>query len=54
MRKLILSLGISSLSVALLRIALAPLFLAEPADRATVLLLASGVFTIAVAAVVRA
>ena len=41
------------MSAALLRIALAPLFLAEPADRATVLLLASGVFTIAIAAVVR-
>ena len=53
MRKLMLSLGIAAMSVALLRVARAPLFLAEPADRATVLLLASGVFTIAIAAVVR-
>ncbi len=53
MRKLVLSLGIATLGVALLRIALAPLFLAETADRATVLLLASGVFTIAIAAVIR-
>jgi hypothetical protein len=52
-RKLMLSLGIAAMSVALLRVARAPLFLAEPADRATVLLLASGVFTIAIAAVVR-
>lgn len=53
MRKLALSVGIAALTVALLRIVLAPLFLAEPPDRATFLLLASGVFTIAIAAVVR-
>ena len=53
MRKLMLSLGITAMSLALLRVALAPLFLAEPSDRATILLLASGVFTIAIAAAVR-
>ncbi len=53
MRKLALSLGFAAMCVAFLRITRAPILLAEPPDRATVLLLASGVFTIAIAAAVR-
>ena len=53
MRKLVLSLGVAAICVALARPSLAPLFLAERADGATSLLLAAGLFTIAIAAVVR-
>ena len=53
MRRLALSVGFAVIFVALLRIARAPILLSEPPDRATVLLLASGVFTIAIAAAVR-
>ncbi len=53
MRKLTLFLGFAAMCVAFPRITRAPILLAEPPDRATVLLLASGVFTIAIAADVR-
>ncbi len=53
MRKLVLSLGFAAVCVAFARLLLAPLFLAERADGATGLLLAAGLFTIAIAAVVR-
>jgi hypothetical protein len=53
MRKLVLSLGFAAVCVALARLSFAPLFLAERADGATGLLLAAGVFTIAIAAVHR-
>jgi hypothetical protein len=53
MRKLVLSLGLAAVCVALARLMLAPLFLAERADGATGLLLGAGLFTIAIAAVVR-
>ena len=51
MRKLVLSLGFAAVCVALARLSLAPLFLAEGADGATGSLLAAGLFTIAIAAV---
>lgn len=53
MRKLVLSLGFAAGCVALARLLSAPLFLAERADGATGLLVAAGLFTIAIAAVVR-
>ena len=53
MRKLMASLGFAAVCMALARVAFAPLFLAERADGATGLLLAAGLFTIAIAAVVR-
>jgi hypothetical protein len=53
MRRFMLSLGICALVAALGDVILGPLFLAEPADRAIALLFASGLFTIAIAAVVR-
>jgi hypothetical protein len=53
MRKLVASLGIAAVCLALARLMFAPLFLAESADRATGLLLGAGLFTIAIAAVVR-
>jgi hypothetical protein len=53
MRKLMLSLGFATVCVALARVSTAPIFLAERADGATGLLLAAGLFTIAIAAVVR-
>ena len=48
-----LSLGTAAAGIALARFAFAPLFLAERADHATALLFAGGLFTIALAAVVR-
>ncbi len=53
MRKLILSLGLIALTAALARLFFGPLFLADAADPATALLFASGLFTIAIAAVIR-
>lgn len=53
MRKVAMSLGFAAVCAAFGRFALAPLFLAERADGATGLLLAGGLFTIAIAAVVR-
>jgi hypothetical protein len=53
MRKLAISLGFAAIFVALGHFLLAPLFLAERADGATGVLLAAGLFTIAIAAVVR-
>ncbi len=47
-----LSVGIAAAGLALARAIIAPLFLAERADHATALLLAGGLFTIAIAAVV--
>ena len=51
MRKLILSLGAAA-SVALAGAIIAPRLLAEPPDRATALMFAGGLFTIAIAAVI--
>jgi hypothetical protein len=45
--------GFAAIFVALRRFLFAPLFLAERADGATGLLLAAGLFTIAIAAAVR-
>ncbi len=53
MRKGALSLGFAAVCVAFGRFLFAPLFLAERASGATGLLLAAGLFTIAIAAVVR-
>jgi hypothetical protein len=53
MRKVAISLGFAAIFVALGRFLVAPLFLAGRADRATGILLAAGLFTIALAAVVR-
>jgi hypothetical protein len=53
MRKLAFSLGLAAICVALARVVTAPLFLAEPADGATGFMLGAGLFTIAIAAVVR-
>ena len=53
MRKLMLSLGFAAVCVALARFMLAPLFIAGRADGPTGLLLGAGLFTIAIAAVVR-
>ena len=53
MRKLAISLGFAAIFVASGRFLFAPLFLAERADGATGFLLAAGLFTIAIAAVVR-
>ncbi len=47
-----LSLGVAAAGLALARLILAQFFLAERADHATALLLAGGLFTIALAAVV--
>ena len=52
-RKLMASLGFAAVCVALARLMFAPLFLAEPANVATGLLLGAGLFTIAMAAAVR-
>jgi hypothetical protein len=52
MRKVAISLGFSAIFVALGRL-FAPAFLAEGADGATRILLAAGLFTIAIAAVLR-
>jgi hypothetical protein len=53
MRKAVLSLGLAAIFVALGRFLFAPALLAERADGATRILLAAGLFTIAIAAVVR-
>jgi hypothetical protein len=53
MRKLLASFGFAAICVALARLAFAPPFIAERADSATGLLLGAGLFTIAIAAVVR-
>jgi hypothetical protein len=53
MRKVAISLGFAAIFVALGRFLFAPLFSAERADGATSLLLAAGLFTIAIAAAVR-
>ena len=53
MRKVAISLGFSSIFLGLGRFLFAPAFLAERADGATRILLATGLFTIAIAAVVR-
>jgi hypothetical protein len=53
MRKVAISLGFAAIFVALGRFLFAPLFLAERPDGATGILLAAGLFTIAIAAVVR-
>ena len=53
MRWLMLSFGVVAAGVSLAQIAFGPLFLAEGADQATTLLLGAGLFTIAIAAVVR-
>ena len=53
MRKVVISLGFAAILVALGRFLFAPLFLAERADGATGFLFAAGLFTVAIAAVVR-
>ena len=53
MRKLVISLGFAAIFLAVGRFLFAPAFLAERADGATRILLAAGLFTIAIAAVVR-
>jgi hypothetical protein len=53
MRKLVLFFGFAAVCVALVRPLFAGLFLAERADGAIGLLLGAGLFTIAIAAVVR-
>ena len=53
MRKVAISLGFAAIFVALGRFLFAPAFLAERADGAIRILLAAGLFTIAIAAVVR-
>ena len=53
MRKVAISLGFAATFVALGRFLFAPAFLAERADGATRILFAAGLFTIAIAAVVR-
>ncbi|HEY5206564.1 MAG TPA: hypothetical protein VIJ63_18495 [Roseiarcus sp.] len=53
MGKVAISLGFAAIFVALGRFLFAPAFLAERADDATRILLAAGLFTIAIAAVVR-
>ena len=53
MRRLAIFLGFAAVCIAFGRRLLAPLFLAEPAGGATRLLLAAGLFTIAIAAAVR-
>jgi hypothetical protein len=50
MRKLAISLGFAAILVAFGRFLFAPLLLAERGDGATSLLLAAGLFTIAIAA----
>jgi hypothetical protein len=53
MRKVAISLAFAAIFVALGRFQFVPAFLAERADGATRVLLAAGLFTIAIAAVVR-
>jgi hypothetical protein len=52
MRKVVISLGFAAIFVALGRFLFAPAFLAERADGATRVLLAAGLFTMAIAALV--
>jgi hypothetical protein len=53
MRKVAISVGFAAIFLALGRFLVAPAFLAERADGATRILLAAGLFSIAIAAVVR-
>jgi hypothetical protein len=53
MGKVVISLGFTTIFAALGRFLFAPAFLVERADGATRILLAAGLFTIAIAAVVR-
>jgi hypothetical protein len=53
MRKVATSIGFAAISVALGRLLFAPLFLSGDADRAAGILVAAGLFTVAIAAVVR-
>ena len=53
MRKVAICLGFAAIFVASGRLLFAPLFLGEGPDGATGILLAAGLFTIAIAAVVR-
>ena len=53
MRKVVISLGFTTIFAALGRFLFARAFLVERADGATRILLAAGLFTIAIAAVVR-
>jgi hypothetical protein len=53
LRKVVISLGFAAIFVALGLFLFAPLFLAGHADRATGILFAAGLFTIAIAAAVR-
>ena len=53
MRKVAISVGFAAMCFAISRFLVARLFLAERADGAIGLLLATGLFTIAIAAVVR-
>jgi hypothetical protein len=53
MRKVVTFLGCTTIFAALGRFLFAPPFSAGPADRATGILLAAGLFTVAIAAVVR-
>jgi hypothetical protein len=53
MRKVAITLGFVRIFVAIERFLFAPAFLAERAEGATRILLAAGLFTIAIAAVVR-
>ena len=53
MRKVAIFVGFATIFVALGRFLFAPLFLAERVDGATRILIATGLFTIAIAAVVR-
>ena len=52
-RRVVISLGFTTIFAALWRFLFAPAFLVERADGATRILLAAGLFTIAIAAVVR-
>jgi hypothetical protein len=53
MRKAAISVGFAAIFLALGRFLVAPAFLAERADGATRILIAAGLFSIAIAAVVR-
>ena len=53
MRNVAIFLGFATIFIALWRFLFAPLFLAGRAEAATGILLAAGLFTIAIAAVVR-
>jgi hypothetical protein len=53
MRKVAICLGFTAIFAAIGRFLFAPLFLAGHADRATGILFAAGLFTVAIAAVVR-